>query len=261
MWNPVFIRARDLDDAWHQLLWNVNEYGRRYKISSGSFEGAERLSFDFVSGFISNPHVEPLTPRMPEGSNLPSPCTDDDAFNYFANYLMDAKLAPNEHYKYASFIKGGNELCETRQIDWIINHLKEQPQNEHCYCTIGNPEDLLNYDKPYKYCSKCEKWFGTNYKKCAYCGGELKSFEEKRGTTCCLRGLDFKIIDGYLFTHVVYRSWALFSGWGLNMAGFTLLNQYMAQEIGVNPGPLAFSSKGLHCYDFELDVLSLRLGR
>ena len=98
-WNPVFIRARDLDDAWHQLLWNVNEYGRRYKISSGSFEGSERLSFDFVSGFISNPHTEPLSPRMPEGSNLPPPCTDEDAYQYFANYLMDAKLAPNEHYK------------------------------------------------------------------------------------------------------------------------------------------------------------------
>ena len=34
---PVFIEATTLDDCWHQLLWNLIQYGRRYRISEGSF--------------------------------------------------------------------------------------------------------------------------------------------------------------------------------------------------------------------------------
>lgn len=81
----------------------------------------------------------------------------------------------------------------------------------------------------------------------------------------CLRGLDFGIVekDGEyaLHTKVIYRSWHLAAGFPVNMGGFTLLNEYVANELGIEPGPLSFTSKSLHCYDFDLEYLKARLGK
>src|SRR5574343_104072 len=138
-WNPVFIRARDLDDCFFQCLSELYEHGRRYKITSGSYEGQERLAFDFVSGFVKYPSTRPLAPRMLESSTLPPPTTDEEIEHYFVEYLMDPTLPPNTHYKYSNYIVGGNNLCKMNQLSWIINHLKESPGNEHCAMMIGEP--------------------------------------------------------------------------------------------------------------------------
>jgi len=44
-------------------------------------------------------------------------------------------------------------------------------------------------------------------------------------------------------------------GFPENMGGFTLLNEYIANELGVEPGPLTFYSQGLHCYGFQIDIV------
>lgn len=258
---PVFVDATTLDDAWHRLLWEIRDKGRRYKITAGSYAGQDRLAFDFVAGFVHRPHERPLAPRMPEASNLPPPTTEEEIEQYFANYLMDIRLTRNEHYRYATWIVGGNNRCEIRQLDWVVEHLKKSPGNEHCYMVVGGPELLLEYDRPYKECRRCGRLFGTGYEECPYCREELLVHEHLRGTTPCLRGLDFRIVEGRLLTHVVYRSWDLLSGWPTNMGGFTLLNEYVAGEVGVEPGPLAFSCKSLHVYEHGLEYLNARLGK
>ena len=261
MLKPVFIEGRDLDDTWFQLLAALHEHGRRYKITDGSYAGAERVAFDFVSGFIHHPHSRPLAPRLPESSPLPRPTTDDEIENYFVNYLMNSELEKNEDYRYATWIVGGEYqapafvskyqidgdrhfygsnslvIAVPNQIEWIIDHFKTKGLgNEHCYLSVGYPESNFAYDLPY-------------------------DNPNDRRTSPCLRGLDFRVVDGKLLTHVIYRSWDLWGGWPTNMGGFTMLNQYVAEEIGVEPGPLAFSSKSLHCYDFQLEVLKARLGK
>jgi len=257
---PVYIEATDLNDAWFQLLWNLKEKGRKYLITKGSCEGAYRLAFDDVSGFIHYPHTKPLAPTMPEGSNVPAPTTDQDIEDYFVQYLMDGKINTNEDYKYGTFIVGGDykipklkwyrnadeyidrvHVEVPNQVQWIIKHFKEVGfGNEHCYITIGYPESNFAYDIPY-----------IN--------------EQERKTSPCLRGLDFRIIEdggiNYLTTKVIYRSWDLWGGFPVNMGGFTLLNEYIAGELGVEPGPLSFTCKSLHCYDFELEALNMRLGK
>lgn len=235
---PIFINATTLDDCWFQLLYQLYESGRRYKISSGSFEGHDRVAFDFVSGFIKNPHIRPLMPIMPEGSNLPAPTTDEDIEFYFSDYLMDSNLSKNEHYKYATWIVGDKEKGITNQLNWVINHFKTNGYgNEHCTIMIGGHNSCLSYDQ-----NKT--------------GGD----ETARGSTPCLRMLDFRIIDGELLTHVVYRSWDLYGGFPVNMGGFTLLNEYVACQLeNVEPGPLSFSCKSLHCYDFHLEIIKQRL--
>ena len=285
---PVHINATTLDDAWFQLLYQINEHGRKYKIDAGSYAGDIRLEFDFVSGFINKPHERPLAPIMPEGSTLPAP-TDDDAIDkYFANYLMDPNLEEGEEYRYSTWINGQMleypEYCKyvkcehftsakgirkeslnlnlmiplyicdyqsiydskskciqnkpNTQLDWVIEHFKTKGYgNNHCYINVGDKESGLAYNREYK-------------------------TETERGTSPCLRGIDFKIKDSQLITGVIFRSWDLYSGFSENMSGIALLNEYVAAQLDdVEPGPLTFSSQGLHCYGFQLDVLKQRLGK
>ena len=258
---PIFVEGTNLDDVWFRLLWNVFEHGRQYYIDSGSFSGDYRCTFDHVSGFIHHPHTRPLAPTMPESSTLPPPTTDDEIEQYFANYLMNSDLAENEDYRYATWIVGGDYeipkgatvkvrdgfhknfwdealiIAVPNQIKWIIDHFKQKGLgNAHCYLTVGYPESNFAYDEKYQN-------------------------ETERRTSPCLRGLDFRIVDDCLLTHVIYRSWDLVGGWPTNMGGFTLLNEYVADAIGVDPGPLSFSCKDLHAYSHQYEYLKQRLGK
>lgn len=243
MFKPVFIEARDLDEAWWTVLRELVKKGRRYKITSGSYEGEERIALDYVAGFIHYPHTRPLAPVIPPRCPLPAPATEESIHDYFINYLLNSKLEPNEHYKYATFIVGGEYVIPGKeekvkvynQLEWIIKHfLTHGLGNEHCYITIGYPESNLAYDRPY-------------------------DNPNERGTSPCLRGLDFRVIDGFLTTHVIYRSWDAVNGFPVNMGGFTLLNEMVADFIGVEPGPLSFSCKSLHAYSFCEEYLKARV--
>jgi len=262
---PIWIEGTTLDDTWFKLLYALKEKGRRYLITKGSYEGQYRLAFDDVAGFIKYPHQRPLAPIMPEG--LPAPTTDEDIEKYFVEYLMDGNIKDNEDYKYGTFISGGEyiipqlylkhegearfninyawdkspKIIVPNQLDWIINHFKKYGfGTEHCTIQVGYPESNFAYDIPY-----------TN--------------EQERKTSPCLRMLDFRIIEdggiNYLTTKVVYRSWSLISGFCTNMGGFILLNEFISNELGVEPGPLSFTCKSLHAYHFELEFLDKRLGK
>ena len=237
MFKPVFIEANDLNDAYFTLLWQLWHNGKKYKIDTGSFAGSHRLEFDYVSGFIKFPHTRPLAPIMP--SNIDPVTTDEEIESYFANYLMDSNLEEHEHYRYSSWLNSTDHYKEhffhsrrinkITPIEWVIKHFKEKGYgNNHCYINIGNVDSGFNYDVPY-----------TN--------------ETERKTSPCFRGIDFKIKDNQLITSVVFRSWDMFSGFPVNMGGFVLLGEYICDQLeDVEPGPLAFTSAGLHAYDYQL---------
>lgn len=245
MFKPIQIIANDLNDCYFQLLTHLWHQGRKYKITDGSFAGAYRLEFDFCTGFINYPHSRPLTPIMPEG--IPPVTTDEKLeLEYFPNYLMNPVLEGNEHYRYSSWINGTdhygefaawdafNKSSET-PLEWVIRHFKEKGYgNNHCYINVGNVDSGFNYDIPHK-------------------------TEGDRRTSPCLRGIDFKIKDNYLIMSVIFRSWDLYAGFPENMGGLTILNEYICEQLhDVLPGPLAFTSAGLHCYDYQLDpVMSI----
>lgn len=253
MIKPVFVEANTLGDTWFQLLWDIYKYGRKTPITYGSMAGANRLEFDFVSGISMFPHTRPLAPIMPEGLGIAPTTTDEKIGEYFAGYLMNPVLEEGEHYKYAQWING--ELYDFHlpnpqrynmfykkwislesQLEWVIRHFKERGYgNNHCYINVGDKDSNFAYDIPWK-------------------------DETERRTSPCLRGLDFKIKEGVLITHVIYRSWDLYAGWPQNMGGFTLLNEYVADQLdGVGPGPMAFSCAGLHCYDYQIEPLKALL--
>lgn len=263
---PVFIDAKTIDDCWFQLLQNVYDHGRPYKKTSGSRTGMTVYGFDFVSGFIHYPHTRPLAPIMPEG--IPSVTTDENIEKYFTDYLMDSNLAKNEHYKYSTWLVGGDGQagfrrvsCSLNQVEWVVEHFKSHGYgNNHCYMVIGNPETSTVYDELYLYCPKCKNaFYPVGVKSCRECNTKLEIDEARRPTSPCLRGLDFRIVDGYLLTNVIYRAWDIFA-WPENMGGFTMLNEYIAEQLdGVEPGPLSFTSKSLHCPEDMLDILKMRI--
>lgn len=249
MFKPVFIEGTTLQDTWNLLLFNLDRHGKQYHITKGSYAGQYRLTFDFVAGFIKYPHKRPWNGWLPEGCNIPEPTDDKIIDDYFANYLMNGDCTPNEHYKYGTFIVGGvgkvydnyitNSWYERHypnQLEWVINHFKNSGYgNAHCSIIIGEPESKFAYDAPFKN-------------------------ESERGTSACLQNLDFRIINSVLTCNVYYRSWSLWGGWPTNMGGFALLTQFIASELGdVEPGPLSFSCKDLHCYSQEFDLIKQRL--
>ena len=277
MFNPVFVIANNLDELWFELLKKNYEFGRRYKITSGSYAGAERVELDFAAGWVKDPHVRPLAPVVPSG--VPVPTTDDAIVNYFSLYIMDPVLAVNEEYKYSTWINGQmleypkyckyikcehlkeDYICSFKkpfiiensiyekicpdyenkpntQLDWVIRHFKKSGYgNNHCYISVGDRYSCLAYDRSF-------------------------NNESERGTSPCLRGIDFKIKDNTLITSVVFRSWDLYSGLPENLGGITLLNEYVASCLeGVSPGPIGFSSSGLHCYDFQLEYRNSRINK
>jgi thymidylate synthase len=229
---PAFVNVRTIDEAYFQLIKACWEDGVDYKITEGSYKGESRKELVFASGMIHYPHTRPLAPIMPVGI---SPTTTDQKIEeYFTNYLMDPNLEPDEEYRYSTWINGFQknlyldnfEVFES-QLDWCIRHFKEKGYgNNHCYITIGDPTVNFNYDIPYKN-------------------------EMERKTSPCLRGIDIKIKDNLVILGVVFRSWDLYAGFPENMGGFALLNQYIAEQLEILPGPLTFASQGLHLYSYQ----------
>lgn len=259
---PVFIEATTIDDCWFQILQAIYEKGRVYTKTSGSSTGMPIYGLDFLSGFIHYPHTRPLTPIMPEG--VPPVTTDENIEQYFVSYLMSSQLEKNEHYKYSTWIVGGqgkNERvsCNVNQVEWIIEHFKNHGlRNNHCCLMVGNPDTALEYDKEYMECPNCHTFHKRQIKLCPVCNVKLITNEAKRPTSPCLRLLDFRVIDGYLTTNVVYRGWNSMA-FPENIGGFTLLNEYISDQLNVEPGPISFSTKAMNCPEEVFEILKLRL--
>ena len=225
---PVVIEAITLDDAWHQAVYNLFEYGQKYRIDSGSYAGSERIEFDFVVIRIKSPGEEPRLPKIPEQVNIPPPVSEEYVVNYFNDYILGSKKAEGEDYTYGERLtkvekKDGGFFS---QIEEAIRRYKEEGfGTNQIILQIGQPSDLLLADPP------------------------------------CLRHIDTKIQNNTLHFFPYFRSWDLWGGFPANLAALQLLKEYMAAEIGVNDGEIIATSKGLHIYKHVEELAKLRFGR
>lgn len=76
----------------------------------------------------------------------------------------------------------------------------------------------------------------------------------------CLRHIDTRIQDGMLHFFPYFRSWDLWGGFPANLAAIRMLQEDMADLIGVRAGEIIAASKGLHLYDHVWDLARARRG-
>lgn len=267
------LSARDLDDAWFTAMWACLEqnedttfkYSQRYRIDRGSYAGQERLEIDTFLIDVLHPGGGPLVPQMPVGKEHLAPTTDEAAKKYMLYLLTDEKQ-PDEEYTYGERLVGSRTpyvfeklvgadglpvnasdlslmvsgesvsldgmpkevslATGHNQIEEVIRMYKNDGHNTNqATMEIGVPSDIISADPP------------------------------------CLRMIDTRIRKGTLHFIVYFRSWDLYNGFPVNMAGLQQLKKYMADSIGVADGCIRAVSKGLHLYDDMWELARLRTGQ
>jgi intein/homing endonuclease len=76
----------------------------------------------------------------------------------------------------------------------------------------------------------------------------------------CLRHIDMRVKDGYLIFYPYFRSWDLWNGFPANLMAIAILQNIMSENIGVKQGPILAASKGLHLYDYAVELAKIRAG-
>jgi thymidylate synthase len=140
MLNIISIESRDIPDAWYQCVYSIINRGHRYKIDRGSYEGQERLEFDYITVHIKHPGIRPLLPDIPPSLGIPNPVADGYLEEYLP-YLMTSEKKPAEDYTYGQYLES--------QIAEVIRMYKEDGYGTNqAYMTVGNPEALYLKDPP-----------------------------------------------------------------------------------------------------------------
>ena len=138
--NLEFIEARDLPDAWFQCIYRILDVGKKYIIDRGSYEGQERLEFDYITVHIKYPGARPLLPDIPPHLDIPNPVADGYLEEYLP-YLMTSDKQPGEDYTYGTYLE--------RQIDEVINMYRRDGYNTNqAYMTVGKPQNIYLKDPP-----------------------------------------------------------------------------------------------------------------
>lgn len=135
-----FIEARDLPDAWFQCVCKILDIGSKYVIDRGSYEGQERLEFDYVTIHIKYPGVRPLLPDIPPSLGIPNPVADGYLEEYLP-YLMTSIKQPGEDYTYGERLE--------KQIEEVIKMYKEDGHRTNQACmSVSQPSDIYLNDPP-----------------------------------------------------------------------------------------------------------------
>ena len=252
--NIQHIEARDLGDAWFQLLFRILEEGSVFKIDRGSYAGQKRLEFDWVTIHIKRPGDRPLLPQIEAHHNIPNPVADDYLDEYMP-YLMTSELKEGESYTY-----GSRMTCASVPLNWVV------------YRHYDKYKDILIQDKePWLEKNILEEkhfanWFLSQielliwtYKNKGHRNNQMilqvgQPNDMLLQDPPCLRHIDTRIQDGKLHFYPYFRSWDLWGGLPANLAGIQMLKEYIASEIGVEDGEMIASSKGLHIYDYSFDL-------
>ena len=254
----VNVEATTLDDAWFQLVYNCIEHGRDFKIDQGSFAGSTRKEFDFIVAHIKRPFERdgisglPLIPKIPEHMNIPAPVTEEYLVDY-QDYLLGYEMKEDESYTYgqrlnrepisraiSDGIVSRNDIYRSyqgsavlegivfelmkylSQVDLAIEVYKEHPRTNQMCLQVAKPSDMILLDPP------------------------------------CLRHIDTRVQDGKLHFYPYFRSWDLWSGFPANVAGISMLQEHMAEKIGIEQGEMICTSKGLHLYDYSVSFAEMR---
>ncbi len=250
--NLQYIKARDLPDAWFQLLFKILEEGSVFKIDRGSFAGQKRLEFDWATIHVKHPNTPQLLPQIESHFGIPNPVVNDYLDEYLP-YLMTAELKDGESYTYGQRLTGypiNYPLHIHEQSTWVDILIKEIPELLDA--------DII-YMKNDEWCLNQIELLIWTYKNKGYRNNQMvlqiaHPTDMMLQDPPCLRHIDTRIQEGVLHFYPYFRSWDLWGGLPANLAAIQLLKEYVAGEIGVKDGEIIATSKGLHIYDYSFDL-------
>lgn len=228
----VSIQCYSIDQAHFQFIRELFKQGRIYINERGSFEGHKRLEFGSISLHLTDPGKDTI-PMLPDG--VPPVSTLEGNQNYCALKLLDGNPAPNETYTYGEFIAS--------QLPKVIKMLKETPDTNQAVIQVGN-EHSIDQDHP-----PCLRLIDFRVQTEAenFVGGET------------VESPVWATLKRTLHMFLYFRSWDLWGGLPENLGGLRLLQEYVASELGIEPGEIIAHSKGLHLYDTAWPVALMRL--
>ena len=147
---------------------------------------------------------------------------------YMPNPVDDGYIEQYMPYLMTDHIEPGEDYTYgsriAEQIEYWIPVLQKSPNTNQAVLQVARPEDRKLVDPP------------------------------------CLREIGLEIKDGKLIFFPQFRSWDLWGGLPANLGGLAVLQKDMADRIGVEPGPMCASSKGLHVYGYAEDLAWIRSG-
>lgn len=239
--NQFIINAKSINDAWFRTVYHIlevdkdNNFVHAYPtgiIQQGSFMNEQsRLQFPSFSLCIEYPLLDRLV-QIPEGSNIPSPIAEEEAKQYFYNYIIGSEVQENETYTYGSRLN--------ISLQKVMDMLLKTPVTNQAVIEIAQPDDTFN---------------------CIGNDGKLDP--------PCARLVDFKVIPFYtngkldknlstLDMHLYFRSWDLYGGMPVNLYGFSMLQETVSEYIGIPVGKMYCYSSGLHLYRFQKELAEMR---
>jgi thymidylate synthase len=241
------------------------KYSQRYRIDRGSYEGQERLEIDTFLIDILDPGSGPLVPQMPSGKENLAPTTEETAQKYLL-YLMTDEKQPEEQYTYGERLVGPRGLLKIDKIKQkngkeIDGKDLEIVVGGEAFALDGLPKvlDLPFGMNPVEEVIRLYKEDGHNTNQAVLEIGMPSDI--MLPDPPCLRLVDTRIRNNKLHFIVYFRSWDLYNGFPVNLAGLQQLKKYMADAIGVQDGSIRALSKGIHLYDDMWELASLRTGQ
>lgn len=292
---PIHIEATTISDAWFRLINELspddNEHELFYKqsIQRGSFENEQhRRQFAGASISISHPDKD-IVPYIPPALGIPSPTSMEYIEDYFATYLMSGELQENETYTYGARInakmprtksdiydlghlydndlgpknehdfepkmKKMADLCGLKkgtQLSRVIDMLKETPLTNHAVIEIATPWDLdLCWGPDGKNDPPCLRLIDFKVIPTPKCN----CHKYEKGSAACSFCGDMKL---QLSVSVYFRSWDLWAGLPSNLGGIELMKQFVADQCGLENGPMYAYSAGLHIYGYQEEMAKIR---
>lgn len=265
MQKPIFIQATNLSDAWFQALYNVLKFGRTFKIDSGSYAGETRIELDFITVQVLAPYLRdyeglPFIPEIPPTIDLPAPVTRDYLREYVP-YLLTAERAENEAYTYGERLNAASVPSSSYTNNYIMEEI-ESGRAKH----VGKAIHSISIDDAYDInvirLNQIQYIIDT-YKKHGHRNNQMvlqvaQPADILLSDPPCLRHIDTRIQDGKLHFYPYFRSWSMWGGFPANLAAISMLQEHMANEIGVEQGEIIATSKGLHLYGFEEKLAKIR---
>ena len=262
MLDPINVKATTLSDVWFQLIYKCVEHGKKFVIDRGSFEGQTRLEFDYVTIHITHPDTIPLLPKLNPNLSIPDPVSEDYLDDYLP-YLMTGEEKEGESYTYGQRLCAG--ILTNQHLQWqTVNGQQIYIQDQKIWDDLYHG-DVIHINNGRHVLNQLELMIWT-YKNKGYRNNQMclqiaKPTDMLLQDPPCLRYIDTRIQDGMLHFFPYFRSWDLFSGLPANLAAIELMKQYCADQIGVENGEIIASSKGLHLYDYVIELAELIRGK